>query len=130
MEFNDIEAAAYMGNHVDYDNLDPVEYKYFARIRQLGIDSRSGKIASQTEIVSKRNQYHAQYQAEREIQDKLEAYNAAWVACLKVTESLRTHISKETDPLKIAALALRAVYTITNDCMMEVKMKQMEELVK
>ena len=73
MEFNDIEAAAYMGNHVDYDNLVPVEYKYFTRIRQLGIDSRSGKIASQTEIVSKRNQYHAQYQAEREIQDKLEA---------------------------------------------------------
>ena len=115
MEFNDIEAAAYMGNHVDYDNLDPVEYKYFARIRQLGIDSRSGKIPNQTEIVSKRNQYHAQYQAEREIQDKLEAYNAAWVACLKVTESLRTHIIKETYPLKIAALALRALYTLTND---------------
>lgn len=130
MDFNLTELAAYNGEYLDYDGMAPVEYKYFTRIRQLGIDSRSGKLSNPNEIATLRNQYYAQYKQERELQDKLEAYNAGWIACIKVTESLRVHINGETDPVKIAALALRAIYVMTNDVSMEIKMKQVEELMK
>ncbi len=130
MEFNQTESIAYNGEYLNYDGMDPVEYKYFTRIRQLGIYSRSGKISNPNEIVTLRNQYYAQYQQERETQDKLEAYNVAWVACLKSTDSLRTLINFETDPAKIAVLALKAVYVMTNDSSMELKMHEMEEQIK
>jgi len=36
----------------------------------------------------------------------------------------------ETNPLHIAALALRAIYVMTNDVTMEIKMKEVEEQIK
>lgn len=80
MEFIQTESTAYMGEYLDYDNLPPVEYKYFTRIRQLGTDSRAGKLSNPNEIASLRNKYYAQYQQEREMQDKrLDCMKAAEV---------------------------------------------------
>ena len=127
MVFNAIEAAAYNGEWVDLDNMDPVEYKYFSRIAKLGTDWRAGKYGSASEVATIRNGYFAQYQSEREQQDKLEAYNSAWVECIRTTESLRVHINGESDPMKIAALACRAIYIMTNDTFILDKAHEMEE---
>ncbi len=127
MDFNAIEAHAYNGEWIDLDAMAPVEYKYFSRIAKLGADWRAGKYNGTSEVATIRNGYFAQYQTEREHQDKLEAYNAAWVECIRTTESLRVHINGEKDPVKIAALACRAIYIMTNDTFMLDKAHEMEE---
>ena len=43
-----------------------------------------------------------------------------------MTDSLRVNINGSDDPTYIAALALRAVYLITGDSMIEAKMHEME----
>ena len=117
MDFKDYEAKAFNGEYLPYDDLPPAEYKYFARIAELGRGVRAGKYTS-TQAASLRGEYLSEYQRTRE--------RYTWPEILKVTDSLRVNINGSDDPTYIAALALRAVYLITGDSMIEAKMHEME----
>lgn len=49
-----------------------------------------------------------------------------WADIIKLTESCRICINGEQDPRLVAAVALRALWLITGDCMIEKKMREME----
>ena len=117
MDFKDYEAKAFNGEYLPFDDLPPAEYKYFARIAELGRGVRAGKY-SQNQAVSLRSEYYDEYQRTRE--------RYSWTDIIKLTESLRVNINGSDDPVYIAALALRAVYLITGDTMIEAKMHEME----
>ena len=117
MDFKDYEAKAFNGEYLPYDDLPPAEYKYFARIAELGRGVRAGKYTS-TQAASLRGEYLSEYQRTHE--------RYTWPEILKVTDSLRVNINGSDDPTYIAALALRAVYLITGDSMIEAKMHEME----
>ena len=117
MDFNKYESQAFNGEYLPYDDLPPAEYKYFARIAELGRGVRAGKYTS-TQAASLRGEYLAEYQKTHE--------RYTWPEILKVTDSLRVNINGSDDPTYIAALALRAVYLITGDSMIEAKMHEME----
>lgn len=117
MDFKDYEAKAFNGEYLPYDDLPPAEYKYFARIAELGRGVRAGKY-SQNQAVSLRGEYLAEYQRTRE--------RYTWPEIIKLTEDLRVHINGSGDPAFIAALALRALWLITGDSMIEAKMHEME----
>ena len=117
MDFNKYESQAFNGEYLPYDDLPPAEYKYFARIAELGRGVRAGKY-SQNQAVSLRGEYLAEYQRTHE--------RYTWSEILKVTDSLRVNINGSGDPTFIAALALRALWLITGDSMIEAKMHEME----
>ena len=117
MDFNKCESQAFNGEYLPYDDLPPAEYKYFARIAELGRGVRAGKYTS-TQAASLRGEYLSEYQRTHE--------RYTWPEILKVTDSLRVNINESDDPTYIAALALRAVYLITGDSMIEAKMHEME----
>ena len=117
MDFNKYESQAFNGEYLPYDDLPPAEYKYFARIAELGRGVRAGKYTS-TQAASLRGEYLSEYQRTHE--------RYTWPEILKVTDSLRVNINGSDDPTYIAALALRAVYLITGDSMIEAKMHEME----
>ena len=117
MDFNKYETQAFNGEYLPYDDLPPAEYKYFARIAELGRGVRAGKYTS-TQAASLRGEYLSEYQRTHE--------RYTWPEILKVTDSLRVNINGSDDPTYIAALALRAVYLITGDSMIEAKMHEME----
>ena len=117
MDFNKYESQAFNGEYLPYDNMPPAEYKYFTRIAELGRGVRAGKYTS-TQAASLRGEYLAEYQRTHE--------RYTWPEILKVTDSLRVNINGSDDPTYIAALALRAVYLITGDSMIEAKMHEME----
>ena len=117
MDFKDYEAKAFNGEYLPYDDLPPAEYKYFARIAELGRGIRAGKY-SQNQAVSLRSEYYSEYQRTHE--------RYSWTNIIKLTESLRVNINGSDDPAFIAALALRAVYLITGDEMIGIKMREME----
>ena len=117
MDFNKYESQAFNGEYLPYDDMPPAEYKYFTRIAELGRGVRAGKY-SQNQAVSLRGEYLAEYQKTHE--------RYTWPEILKVTDSLRVNINGSDDPTYIAALALRAVYLITGDSMIEAKMHEME----
>lgn len=117
MDFKDYESKAFNGEYLPFDDLPPAEYKYFARIAELGRGIRAGKY-SQNQAVSLRGEYLSEYQKTHE--------RYTWPEILKVTDSLRVNINGSDDPMFIAALALRAVYLITGDSMIEAKMHEME----
>lgn len=117
MDFKDYEAKAFNGEYLPFDDLPPAEYKYFARIAELGRGVRAGKY-SQNQAVGLRSEYYDEYQRTRE--------RYSWTDIIKLTESLRVNINGSDDPVYIAALALRAVYLITGDSMIEAKMHEME----
>lgn len=117
MDFNKYESQAFNGEYLPYDDMPPTEYKYFARIAELGRGVRAGKYTS-TQAASLRNAYLFEYQKTHE--------RYTWPEILKVTDSLRVNINGSDDPTYIAALALRAVYLITGDSMIEAKMHEME----
>ena len=117
MDFKDYEAKAFNGEYLPYDDLPPAEYKYFTRIAELGRGVRAGKYTS-TQAASLRGEYLSEYQRTHE--------RYTWPEILKVTDSLRVNINGSDDPTYIAALALRAVYLITGDSMIEAKMHEME----
>ena len=117
MDFKDYEAKAFNGEYLPFDDLPPAEYKYFARIAELGRGVRAGKY-SQNQAVSLRSEYYDEYQRTRE--------RYTWPEIIKLTEDLRVHINGSHDPTFIAALALRALWLITGDTMLETKMEEME----
>lgn len=117
MDFKDYEAKAFNGEYLPYDDLPPAEYKYFARIAELGRGVRAGKY-SQNQAVSLRGEYYSEYQRTHE--------RHTWPEIIKLTEDLRVHINGSGDPAFIAALALRALWLITGDSMIEAKMREME----
>ena len=117
MDFKDYEAKAFNGEYLPYDDLPPAEYKYFTRIAELGRGVRAGKYTS-TQAASLRGEYLSEYQRTHE--------RYSWTDIIKLTESLRININGSDDPVFIAALALRAVYLITGDSMIEAKMHEME----
>ena len=117
MDFNKYESQAFNGEYLPYDDMPPAEYKYFTRIAELGRGVRAGKYTS-TQAASLRGEYLAEYQQTHE--------RYTWPEILKVTDSLRVNINGSDDPTYIAALALRAVYLITGDSMIEAKMHEME----
>lgn len=118
MDFNKYESQAFNGEYLPYDDLPPAEYKYFARIAELGRGVRAGKY-SQNQAVSLRSEYYDEYQRTHE--------RYTWPEILKVTDSLRVNINGSGDPAFIAALALRALWLITGDSMIEAKMHEMED---
>lgn len=118
MDFKDYETKAFNGEYLPYDDLPPAEYKYFARIAELGRGVRAGKY-SQNQAVSLRNEYYSEYQRTHE--------RYSWTDIIKLTESLRININGSDDPAYIAALALRAVSIITGDEMITKKMHEMEQ---
>ena len=117
MDFKDYEAKAFNGEYLPFDDLPPAEYKYFARIAELGRGVRAGKY-SQNQAVSLRSEYYDEYQRTHE--------RYTWPEIIKLTEDLRVHINGSGDPAFIAALALRALWLITGDSMIEAKMHEME----
>lgn len=117
MDFNKYESQAFNGEYLPYDDLPPAEYKYFARIAELGRGVRAGKY-SQNQAVSLRGEYYSEYQRTHE--------RYSWTDIIKLTESLRVNINGSDDPAFIAALALRALWLITGDSMIEAKMHEME----
>ena len=117
MDFNKYESQAFNGEYLPYDDLPPAEYKYFARIAELGRGVRAGKY-SQNQAVSLRSEYYSEYQRTHE--------RYTWPEIIKLTEDLRVHINGSHDPAFIAALALRALWMITGDTMLETKMEEME----
>ena len=117
MDFNKCESQAFNGEYLPYDDMPPAEYKYFTRIAELGRGVRAGKYTS-TQAASLRGEYLSEYQRTHE--------RYTWPEILKVTDSLRVNINGSDDPTYIAALALRAVYLITGDSMIEAKMHEME----
>ena len=117
MDFNKYESQAFNGEYLPFDDLPPVEYKYFARIAELGRGVRAGKY-SQNQAVSLRGEYYSEYQRTRE--------GYSWTDIIKLTEDLRVHINGSHDPAFIAALALRALWMITGDTMIEKVMEEME----
>ena len=117
MDFNKYESQAFNGEYLPYDDLPPAEYKYFTRIAELGRGVRAGKYTS-TQAASLRGEYLSEYQRTHE--------RYTWPEILKVTDSLRVNINGSDEPAVIAALALRAVYLITGDSMIEAKMHEME----
>ena len=119
MEFKDTEKRAYSGEWLDYDNMTPVEFKYFIRIAELGRDVRAGR-KTPGEAATARNEYLEEYNRTIE--------KMSWTDIIKLTESCRVHLNGSHDPVFIAAVALRALWLITGDSMLEKKMKEMEEL--
>lgn len=117
MDFKDYESKAFNGEYLPFDDLPPAEYKYFARIAELGRGVRAGKY-SQNQAVSLRSEYYSEYQRTHE--------RYSWTDIIKLTESLRININGSGDPTFIAALALRALWLITGDSMIETKMHEME----
>lgn len=117
MDFKDYEAKAFNGEYLPYDDLSPAEYKYFTRIAELGRGVRAGKY-SQNQAVSLRGEYYSEYQRTHE--------RYTWPEIIKLTEDLRVHINGSHDPAFIAALALRALWMITGDTMLETRMEEME----
>ena len=117
MDFNKYESQAFNGEYLPYDDLPPAEYKYFTRIAELGRGVRAGKY-SQNQAVSLRGEYYSEYQRTHE--------RYTWPEIIKLTEDLRVHINGSHDPVFIAALALRALWLITGDTMLEAKMEEME----
>ena len=117
MDFNKYESQAFNGEYLPYDDMPSAEYKYFTRIAELGRGVRAGKYTS-TQAASLRGEYLSEYQRTHE--------RYTWPEILKVTDSLRVNINGSDDPTYIAALALRAVYLITGDSMIEAKMQEME----
>ena len=118
MDFKDYETKAFNGEYLPYDDMLPAEYKYFTRIAELGRGARAGKYTS-TQATSLRGEYLSEYQRTHE--------RYTWPEILKVTDSLRVNINGSDDPAYIAALALRALWLITGDTMIEAKMHEMEE---
>ena len=117
MDFNKYESQAFNGEYLPYDDLPPAEYKYFTRIAELGRGVRAGKYTS-TQATSLRSEYLSEYQRTHE--------RYTWPEILKGTDSLRVNINGSDDPAFIAALALRALWLITGDTMIEAKMHEME----
>ena len=117
MDFKDYETKAFNGEYLPFDDLPPAEYKYFARIAELGRGVRAGKY-SQNQAVSLRSEYYDEYQRTHE--------RYTWPEIIKLTEDLRVHINGSDDPVFIAAMALRALWLITGDSMIEAKMHEME----
>ena len=117
MDFKDYEAKAFNGEYLPYDDMPPAEYKYFTRIAELGRGVRAGKY-SQNQAVSLRGEYYSEYQRTHE--------RYTWPEIIKLTEDLRVHINSSHDPAFIAALALRALWMITGDTMLETRMEEME----
>ena len=117
MDFNKYETQAFNGEYLPYDDMPPAEYKYFTRIAELGRGVRAGKY-SQNQAVSLRGEYYSEYQRTHE--------RYTWPEIIKLTEDLRVHINGSHDPAFIAALALRALWLITGDTMLEAKMEEME----
>lgn len=119
MEFKDTEKRAYSGEWLDYDNMTAVEFKYFIRIAELGRDVRAGR-KTPAEAAELRSGYFDEYENTRA--------KMSWTDIIKLTESCRVHLNGSDDPVFIAAVALRALWLITGDSMLEKKMKEMEEL--
>lgn len=119
MEFKDTEKRAYSGEWLDYDNMTPVEFKYFIRIAELGRDVRAGR-KTPAEAAALRGGYFEEYEKTRE--------KMSWTDIIKLTESCRVHLNGSDDPVFIAAIALRALWLITGDTMLEKKMKEMEDM--
>ena len=117
MDFNKYESQAFNGEYLPYDDMPPAEYKYFTRIAELGRGVRAGKY-SQNQAVSLRGEYYSEYQRTHE--------RYTWPEIIKLTEDLRVHINGSHDPVFIAALALRALWLITGDTMLETRMEEME----
>lgn len=117
MNFKETELTAYSGGYLNWDEMSPVDYKYFARIAELGRRFRAGAM-SEVEVASRRQEYYDEYEQSR---DKL-----SWTDIIKLTESCRICINGEQDPRLVAAVALRALWLITGDCMIEKKMREME----
>ena len=118
MDFNQYESKAFNGEYLPLDDLPPAEYKYFARIAELGRGVLAGKCTS-TQAASLRGEYLSEYQRTHE--------RYTWPEIIKLTEDLRVHINGSDDPAFIAALALRAVCLITGDSMLEAKMHEIED---
>lgn len=118
MTFPETESKAYNGEYLDYDEMPPAKYKYFARIANLGRDVRAGR-KTPAEAATARNEYLAEYNRTME--------KMSWTDIIKLTESCRVHLNGSDDPVFIAAVALRALWLITGDTMLEKKMKEMEE---
>lgn len=117
MDFNKCESLAFNGEYLPFDDLPPTEYKYLARIAELGRGVRAGKYTS-AQAVSLRSAYLFEYEKTHE--------RHTWPEIIKLTEDLRVHINGSGDPAFIAALALRALWLITGDTMIEAKMHEME----
>ena len=117
MEFKDTEKRAYSGEWLDYDNMTAAEFKYFVRIAELGRDVRAGR-KTPAEAAALRGGYFEEYEKSRE--------RMSWTDIIKLTESCRVHLNGSSDPVFIAAIALRALWLITGDTMLEKKMEEME----
>lgn len=119
MTFPETELRAYEGAYLDYDEMPPAKYKYFARIANLGRDVRAGR-KTPNEAATARNEYLAEYNCTME--------KMSWTDIIKLTESCRVQLNGSDDPVFIAAIALRALWLITRDTMLEKKMKEMEDM--
>ena len=119
MEFKETEHRAYKGEYLDYDNMTATDFKYFTRIATLGRDVRAGR-KTPAEAAALRGGYFEEYEKTRE--------KMSWTDIIKLTESCRVQLNGSHDPVFIAAVALRALWLITGDTMLEKKMKEMEEM--
>lgn len=127
-EFNIYFTKAFYGSLI-FDSFSPVEYKCLARAYFVGVDHRAGRL-SEAEAQSRLSEYYSEYQRDRERQNLLEKYNKAWCDSIKTTDTLRVLINGESDPVKIAALACRAVYCMTNDIFIQAKAQEMERRIE
>lgn len=118
MEFKETEHRAYKGEYLDYDNMTATDFKYFTRIATLGRDVRAGR-RTPIEASTLRSDYFDEYEKSRE--------KMSWTDIIRLTESCRVQLNGSDDPVFIAAIALRALWLITGDSMLEKKMREMEE---
>ena len=118
MTFTETESKAYNGEWLDYDNMPATDFKYFTRIANLGRDVRAGR-KTPNDAAALRSGYFDEYEKTRE--------KMSWTDIIKLTESCRVHLNGSDDPVFIAAIALRALWLITGDTMLEKKMLEMEQ---
>lgn len=127
-KLNALSRSAFDGT-LDLDALPPVEYKYLARVAEIGRRIRANAM-TQVQAATLTGQYYAEYQDERAKQDEYEAANKFWCDCIRMTNSLRVHINGSNDPAFVASAACRAVYEMTRDEMMLTKSEAMAKEVR
>lgn len=125
---NVLSKEAYDGTLV-LDVLPPTEYKYLARVAEVGRKLRANAM-TQVQAATVLAAYHDEYQSERAIQDECETANKRWCDAIRMTDSIRVYINGSDDPAFVAAAACHALYEITRDTMMERKSELMAAKIK
>lgn len=127
-KLNALSKAAFEGT-LNLDTLPPVEYKYLARVAEIGRKLRAGAV-TQVQAATMTAAYYDEYRGERAQQDECENANKIWCDCIRMTNSLRVHINGSDDPAFVASAACRALYEMTRDDMMLMKSEAMAKRIE